>query len=318
MPGVAITLEYDVSRKFDRFADDTAISRERMRHRDRAKSADTAATLELVDLTDTEASTERPAGDRWSTYNDPGIQGGPEPIPHWVITDDAAVDTELGVLKTGKEADVFLLERGIPDTGRSVRMAAKRYRDLDHRAFRRDTTYLEGRNVRESRQRRALVNRTRFGRTVAAAEWAIAEFGVLSMMWEAGAPVPYPVQLDGTELLMEFIGDAGGAGAPRLAETRPDPHLAESLWQQCLSAMSLLARAGYTHGDLSPYNLLVDHQDRLVLIDVPQAVDVVTNPQGVEFLRRDVRNVTTWFAGHGVDGIDADVVLAELVADIGM
>ena len=38
------------------------------------------------------------------------------------------MDRELGVLKTGKEADVHLLERSLPDTDRFCLMAAKRYR----------------------------------------------------------------------------------------------------------------------------------------------------------------------------------------------
>ena len=40
-----------------------------------------------------------------------GAQHGPEPRPDWVVTEFAAVDTELGVLKTGKEADVHLVHR---------------------------------------------------------------------------------------------------------------------------------------------------------------------------------------------------------------
>jgi RIO kinase 1 len=60
-----------------------------------------------------------------------------------------------------------------------------------------------------------------------------------------------------------------------------------------------LADAGYTHGDLSPYNVLV-HDGRLVLIDLPQAVDLVGNPQGFDFLRRDCRNVCEWFDARGV------------------
>ncbi len=55
-----------------------------------------------------------------------------------------------------------------------------------------------------------------------------------------------------------------------------------------------LADAGYAHGDLSPYNVLV-HDGRLVLIDLPQAVDLVGNPQGFAFLRRDCDNICTWF-----------------------
>lgn len=256
-----------------------------------------------------------PEGDRWSTWD--GALHGPKPRPDWVITEGAAVDHELGILKTGKEADVHLIERAIPGTARSVLLAAKRYRDLDHKAFRRDAAYLEGRGVRESRQRRAMANRTRFGRTLLAGQWAMAEFDVLSTMWAAAAPVPYPLQLDGTELLMEFIGDADGTAAPRLAETRPGPALARSLWHQCTAAMSHLARAGYAHGDLSPYNLLV-HGGRLVMIDLPQAVDIVSNPQGFDFLYRDACNVAGWFAARRVDEADADALTAQLVADARM
>jgi RIO kinase 1 len=61
----------------------------------------------------------------------------------------------------------------------------------------------------------------------------------------------------------------------------------------------ILARAGLAHGDLSPYNLLV-HGDRLVLIDLPQVVDVVANPQGPALLARDVKVMTTWFAARGL------------------
>jgi RIO kinase 1 len=31
---------------------------------------------------------------------------GPEPYPDWLVTELAAVDTELGIVKTGKDASV--------------------------------------------------------------------------------------------------------------------------------------------------------------------------------------------------------------------
>ena len=53
-------------------------------------------------------------GQRWSTWGEFDIAArGPKPWPDWLITDDGAIDTELGILKTGKEADVFLLERAV-------------------------------------------------------------------------------------------------------------------------------------------------------------------------------------------------------------
>jgi RIO kinase 1 len=90
------------------------------------------------------------------------------------------------VLKTGKEADVHLLERAVPGTDRGCLLAAKRYRDPDHRLFHRDAGYLEGRRVRRSRENRAMANRTSFGRQVIAGQWASVEFGVLCRLWEAG------------------------------------------------------------------------------------------------------------------------------------
>ena len=58
-------------------------------------------------------------------------------------------------------------------------------------------------------------------------------------------------------MLLEFIGDADGTAAPRLAETRPGDKLLVSLWEQFTAALDTLARHGLAHGDLSPYNLLV-------------------------------------------------------------
>ena len=61
---------------------------------------------------------EIPAGaDRWTTWDESQpLERGPAPYPDWLVTELAAVDYELGVLKTGKEADVFLLRREVPDT----------------------------------------------------------------------------------------------------------------------------------------------------------------------------------------------------------
>src|SRR3954467_15975679 len=69
--------------------------------------------------------TALPAGASPSSY--PESIHGPDPVPAWVITSGAAYDTERGVIKTGKEADVHLLERHDPAGRRSTLLAAKRY-----------------------------------------------------------------------------------------------------------------------------------------------------------------------------------------------
>ena len=262
--------------------------------------------------------------DRWSTWGDGEL--GPEPRPEWLVVADGAVDSRLGVVKTGKEADVHLVERWVPAVdayvsgddvppaaAASCLLAEKIYRGNDHRNFHRDAGYLDGRRTRESRLDRAVANRTRFGLKVIAEQWAVAEFAALGTLWSAGAPVPYPVQRVGTELLIEFIGDPDGSAAPRLAALRPEPDGLADLWGQLCDGLAHVARAGYTHGDLSPYNILV-HHGRLVLIDLPQIVDLAANPHRGDFLTRDIANVTSWFGARGLP--DAERRGADLLDEL--
>ena len=262
-----------------------------------------------------DAPDDLPEGQRWSTWGTvaSSLASGPEPRPDWLVTSDAAIDTDLGIVKTGKEADVWLLERAVPG-GESCLLAAKRYRDTTHRMFHRDTGYTEGRRVRRSRDARAMARKSDYGRAVAAQEWANAEFGHLVRLWKAGVPVPYPVQIVGTEILLEWIDNPDGQAAPRLAQLRPDGAELADLHRQLRAATVQIARLGFAHGDLSAYNVLV-HQGRVVIIDVPQLVDVIGNPQGMEFLRRDVDNLADWFIARGLS-VDAEEWLAELIAEL--
>jgi RIO kinase 1 len=285
--------------------DDEETFAKRDRHVQRLASADDAA-----DRTDGLADDER-----WSTWDQSTpTERGPRPHPRWLVTDLAAIDTELGIVKTGKEADVFLLRRAVPDGGQSCLLAAKRYRDPEHRLFHRDAGYLEGRRTRDSRVTRATANRTAFGRQAIAGMWANSEFTALVRLYQQGVPVPYPVQITGTEVLLEFIGDADGTAAPRLAETRPDEQELSDLWDQLVDALLTLARGGFAHGDLSPYNLLVN-SGRLVMIDLPQVVDVIAHPTGRGFLERDAKNVATWFAARGLAAADPEKLAGLLVEE---
>ena len=258
-------------------------------------------------------------GTRWSTWlTVEPLCRGPQPRPDWVVTSQAAIDTELGILKTGKEADAFLLERAVPDSdalGESVVMVAKRYRGEEHRTFHRSASYTEGRRTRNTRDMRAMTNKTAYGRSVAAGQWARAEWEALVRCHELGLPVPYPVQIDGTEILMEWIRSDGADGsdtAPRLAQTRPEPDLLASYYEQMREVLTTLTEHGLVHGDLSPYNVLAAGE-RLVVIDLPQMVDLVANPAGADFLLRDCTNICRWFGARGLD-VDEHALFGELMA----
>lgn len=221
---------------------------------------------------------------------------GPVPIPEWVITSGDATEEDHGVLKTGKEADVSLVERTLGDAVNLL--AAKRYRDTQHRQFRNDASYRASKATKDTRETRAVENQSRFGSSVRAFTWASNEMTRLNRLWAIGVRVPYPVQRLGTEVLMEYIGDADHM-APRLVNAHADRAELTALCDQAVDALQKMTWDGLVHADLSPYNVLV-WDGQLVIIDVPQAVDLDDNPNAYDFLQRDVTNFIGWFAKRGV------------------
>lgn len=250
-----------------------------------------------------------------STY--PGAVHGPEPVPDWVITSGDARDEDLGSLKSGKEADVSIVERTLGEQ-RNL-LAAKRYRDTDHRQFRNDAAYRMGKEPRDGRTARAIKKKSSTGNAAKAGIWAEAEFETLCRLWDAGLPVPYPVQQSGTELMLEYIGDDEGA-APRLVEYRGSKDVMAHLRDQAVAILWGLAGAAIVHGDLSAYNTLV-WNETLYVIDLPQAAELTDvtraaqyNKNALDFLQRDCHNLLGYFRKKGLSTPDPDSLFGELVA----
>lgn len=246
------------------------------------------------------------------------------PEPDWLILDDF-VDADLGTLKTGKEAEIRLVERTSRNGTRRHLLVDKRYRPktVSHKGelealgfaraatFRNDVAYREARAIRNSRDRRAVAKMSARGREVVRADWVGHEFDVLAELHDAGVPVPYPVGTDrDSSVLQQYLGDDTGA-APRLAQARLDPTALHEAWHQLTEAIRVMTAAGWVHADLSAYNLLW-WDDRLWVIDVPQAVDLHASTNGYALLHRDVSNVCAWFARKGIEH-DPDEVFGRLL-----
>jgi RIO kinase 1 len=244
--------------------------------------------------------------------------------PDWLV-DEPYIDTELGILRTGKEAQVSLIER-TGSTGRCL-LARKRYlpREVSQKGtleamgmqratqFRNDVTYREGRQFRRSRDRRAVERMSTRGKALLQERWTSHEHDVMDVLWRAGVRVPYPVMFADDHLDMEYVGVLGEA-APTLARLRPRGPRLDPMWDQLVRNLELVAGCGYAHGDLSAYNLLW-WAGELWLIDFPQAVDIAANPMGLDFLQRDVANITAWFARQGLER-DADQLFAHLIGQL--
>jgi RIO kinase 1 len=230
-------------------------------------------------------------------------------------------DIQRGTLKSGKEAEIFLVERRYATSGPRL-IAHKRYRPRYPRkdqlreegfsnstSYRGDAVYKAGWFL-PTRDKKAVMGGSRYGHELAAQLWPMQEWAMLRAAWEAGVRVPYPVEQTERGLMMEFIGDEDQA-APKLAQARLSPDELASAWEQLTSSLVALTMAGHVHADLSTYNLLW-WEGRVVVIDLPQAVEFTTNADAFDLLHRDVANVGDWFSRHGV-AVDVEAVYAELV-----
>jgi RIO kinase 1 len=252
-----------------------------------------------------------------------GLDTVHRPPPDWLIA-DSYEERRVGLLKSGKEAEVFLVERSTDD-GRSCLLAHKRYRprhprkgELRELGFSKGTTYRSDKVYRQgwflpTRDRRAVETGTRHGQEVRAALWPINELTMLRRAWDAGAAVPYPLDLVDDGVLMEYIGDRSEA-APRLVNARLDRSGLERAWRELVESLRRMAWAHIVHADLSVYNLLW-WAGGLVVIDFPQAVDATTNPAAPDLLHRDITNAGTWFAKRGV-AVDMEATYATIVAEL--
>ena len=245
---------------------------------------------------------------------------GDPPVPSWLIT-HSYEDRAAGVLKSGKEAEVFLVER-VADDGSSHLLAHKRYRprypkkgELQELGFskgtiyRADAVYQAGWSLKP-RERRALDAGSRFGHELAKSMWPAIEMDTLGRAWRAGASVPYAVEQTEDGILMEYIGNRDGA-APRLANAGLSFEQARNARDQLFESLRAMSGERIVHGDLSAYNMLW-WEERLVIIDFPQAVDAFANPHAPDLLHRDLRNVHEWFSRQRAD-FDLEEVFVELV-----
>lgn len=254
------------------------------------------------------------------SFNDQSFNDQPIHEPDWLVFEPFS-DTDLGVLRTGKEAQIDIIERRGTD-GRSCLIARKRYlpRSVNQKgaleamgvqrasAFRNDVEYREGRQFRKTRDRRAVEKMSAHGKRLLQSRWTGHESDVMTALWQAGLTVPYPIGYGDDVFDMEYVGDRGGA-APQLGRARLTPSQLTDAFEQLVDGLAIMTGAGFAHGDLSAFNLLW-WQDRLWFIDFPQAVDLAANPQGLNYLHRDVLNVCDWFTRRGVD-VDPEQVFAD-------
>jgi len=169
-----------------------------------------------------------------------------------------------------------------------------------------DALYREGRDVRDERgqvirapHRRRAASKGARGRQLQMTSWIEHEYEMLCLLHDAGIDVPAPYAQSGHTILMEYLGDEE-TPAPMLSRVRLASEQADSLFEQLMSSVELMLACGWVHADLSPFNVLY-WQNKLTIIDLPQAVDVYRNPSAFCLFQRDVDRLCRYFRQWGVE-----------------
>ena len=138
--------------------------------------------------------------------------------------------------------------------------------------------------------------------------WAKKEFRNLRQCVRNNIPVPKPIYVSKNVLALEFIGK-NGVPAPTLHETE----INELDYTHAIDIMTKLYRdARLVHGDFSEYNVFKTDSG-LILFDLGSAVDT-THPNAQNFLERDIKNMTYFFAKRGLTVKNPTDILSEIIS----
>ncbi|RJS90361.1 serine/threonine protein kinase [Candidatus Bathyarchaeota archaeon] len=179
-----------------------------------------------------------------------------------------ALGKPLGV---GKEADVY---DALTPEGERVAVKFHRIGRTSFRDTRRKRGY-EG-----DRRHISWLYRSRLA--------AEREFEALKLVHSVGVAVPRPIKQNRHVIVMGLIEGWELAEVGEIDE-------AEAVLNEVLENVRLsYQKAGVIHADLSEYNIIIQADGHVLLIDWPQYV-TREHPNAEDLLRRDVRNVLNYF-----------------------
>eukprot|EP00005_Dracoamoeba_jomungandri_P008045 CAMPEP_0174269964 /NCGR_PEP_ID=MMETSP0439-20130205/42811_1 /TAXON_ID=0 /ORGANISM="Stereomyxa ramosa, Strain Chinc5" /LENGTH=595 /DNA_ID=CAMNT_0015359001 /DNA_START=42 /DNA_END=1829 /DNA_ORIENTATION=+ len=212
-----------------------------------------------------------------------------------------------GVISTGKESHVYHGVSGPNMEGvkAGTDVAIKIFSlDMVKHGFKDRSKYVDG----EFRYRHVATQNSRQAIKV----WAEKELRNLKRI-QSHLSSPTPYVLKKNILVMSFLGK-GNVPAPRLKDAQVSVDKYHILYLQCIKMMrKMYQKCDLVHADLSEYNILY-HRSHLWFIDVSQAIEN-DHPNAMEFLRRDCKNITTFFRKKGVRSAMSTKQLFDFITD---
>ncbi|XP_032967064.1 serine/threonine-protein kinase RIO2 isoform X2 [Rhinolophus ferrumequinum] len=178
-----------------------------------------------------------------------------------------SVGNQMGV---GKESDIYIVANG-----EGQQFALKLHR-LGRTSFR------NLKNKRDYHKHRHNVSWLYLSRLS-----AMKEFAYMKALYDRKFPVPKPIDYNRHAVVMELIN-----GYP-LCQIHhvEDP---ASVYDEAMELIVKLANHGLIHGDFNEFNLILDKDDHITMIDFPQMVST-SHPNAEWYFDRDVKCIREFF-----------------------
>ncbi|XP_053330691.1 serine/threonine-protein kinase RIO2 [Spea bombifrons] len=178
-----------------------------------------------------------------------------------------SVGNQMGV---GKESDIYIVAND-DDKQMAIKL---------HRLGR--TSFRNLKNKRDYHKHRHKMSWLYLSRLA-----AMKEFAYMKALYDRGFPVPKPYDYNRHAVVMELIN---GYPLCQIHQVE-DP---ASLYDELMELIVKLANHGLIHGDFNEFNLMLDEEDRVTMIDFPQMVST-SHANAEWYFDRDVKCIRDFF-----------------------
>jgi RIO kinase 2 len=137
---------------------------------------------------------------------------------------------------------------------------------------------------------------------------AVKEFAYMKALKDEGFPVPKPVDQNRHCVVMSYVN----ATPLHRMRSLQHPH---SVLERLMRLIVRLAHAGIIHGDFNEFNLMIDADEKAVLIDFPQIVHL-SHENAEELFDRDTQCVCDFFRKRINIEVEKWPIYKEVLEDI--
>lgn len=177
------------------------------------------------------------------------------------------VGIKIGV---GKESDIYICEN--PE-GETVVIKFARLGRTSFRTVKENRDYLKG------RANSSWLYLSRIA--------SMKEFAFMKALYNKGFPTPTPIDSNRHGIVMSHVKGYPMSQVRELA----NPH---KVYQTLLDHLIRLAEYGLVHGDFNEFNLMIDDDENITIIDFPQMTST-SHPNAQFYFERDVKGVQDFF-----------------------